>query len=181
MLARRAVRAWDEVAPAGALLRTLLDEADAIMSARAFNGGPPCFVRPMLAVARDATGLPRGLYERSGDELVRMAEFDGRAMRACTNQEGLSHAPAALFLVADLAAAATTRGARGYREAAQHAGAAVGHAWLVATSLGLGGTAAGGVLAAGLREAAGLKVLRRACPLLAFHVGWPARSAAVGA
>ena len=83
----------------------------------------PCSRSPVTP-CRPAARAVRAL----GDELVRMAEFDGRAMRACTNQEGLSHAPAAPFVA--IAAAATTRGARGYREAAQHAGA-VGHAWLV--------------------------------------------------
>jgi len=180
LLARRAVRAWDERAPSGPLLRALLAEVSGFLLARVAAGAPPCFVRPVLAVARAGEGVEPGLYEHETGELVRLADFDLAAMRACTNQEGLALSPAALFLVADLAAAVAARGARGYREAAQHAGAAVGHAWLVATGAGLGGTAAGGVLAGGLRAVAGFDPRRR-CPLLAFHVGWPARSAAVEA
>jgi SagB-type dehydrogenase family enzyme len=177
---RRAVRAWSDRPLADGMLLALAREAQRFVSARVASGSPPSFVRTLLAVARDAERLPRGLYELDGTVLVRIGELDAAGMRACTNQEGLALSPAAFFVVADLATAVSARGARAYREAAQHAGAAVGQLWLVATRLGLGGTAAGGVLAGGLRAAAGLDP-HRACPLLAFHFGWPARSAAVGA
>ena len=64
------------------------------------------------------------------------------------------------------------RGLRGYRELAQQAGVAVGVVWLAATALGLVGTAAGGVIAAGLRESAAMDGYHE-CPLLAFPLGHP--------
>jgi SagB-type dehydrogenase family enzyme len=181
VLGRRAVRAWSAAPLSGEIVRQLVAEVDAYLGARVASGAPPCFVRPVLGLARDAGSVVRGLYElSSGSELARIGDFGLAAMRACTNQEGLALSPAVIIMVANLAAAVEQRGARGYREAVQHAGAAIGHAWLVATGAGLGGTAAGGVLIGGLRAVAGFDPRQR-CPLLAFHFGWPSRSAEVSA
>lgn len=181
VLSRRAVRRWASASPSGELLAKLTVEVAAFLEHRVAHGAPPCFVRPVLGVARDLPGLSRGLYELGdADELVQIGNFDQDALRACTNQEALAGSPAILVAVADLATAIDVRGARGYREAVQHAGAAVGHAWLVATGEGLGGTAAGAVLVGGLRAAARLDP-RRSCPLLAFHFGLPLRGVELGA
>ena len=46
----------------------------------------------------------------------------------------------------------------------------IGHVWLAATSLGLSGSAAGGVIPSGLHAAAGMDGFNE-CPLLAFPFG----------
>lgn len=166
---RRAIRHWDERPLDVADLGDLLGQVKRAITSR--PGSPPCFVRPLLALARAANGLEPGLY----DGLRQVGGFDSLAMRSCINQDGLGASPAAIFFLADLDAAVRARGVRGYREAVQHAGVGAGHAWLVATSLGLAGTAAGGVLAAGIREATGIATMN-GCALLAFHFGWPKRS-----
>lgn len=181
VLSRRAVRSWASSPPSGELLAKITLEVAAFLAHRVARGAPPCFVRPVLGVARQTPDLARGLYELGeAGELVHIGDFDQNALRACTNQEALASSPAILVAVADLATAIEVRGARGYREAVQHAGAAVGHAWLVATGEGLGGTAAGAVLVGGLRAAARFDP-RRSCPLLAFHFGLPLRGGELGA
>ena len=75
-------------------------------------------------------------------------------------------------MVANLDEQLAWRGARGYREAALHGGAAVAAAWLAATAHGLVGSAAGGVIASAFREACGMDGYVE-CPLLAFHFGSP--------
>ena len=76
-------------------------------------------------------------------------------------------------MIADLDAALTRRGARGYREASLDAGAAMGAVWLAATAHGLTGSLAGGAVASGFREICGMDGYVE-CPLLGFHFGWPA-------
>jgi hypothetical protein len=172
---RRAVRAYGSRALDACILTAIAFEAQAVLTARVLGGAAPSFVRCVLAVAHRAEALVPGLYDIGPNGLERRSGFGPADMRAISNQASLGGAPAALIAIADLTAALEARGARGYRESAQHAGAAIGHAWLVATGYGLVGTAAGGVLAQGLRDVAHLEPLD-ACPLLAFHFGHPLRS-----
>jgi SagB-type dehydrogenase family enzyme len=177
--ARRAIRAYGSRALDARILTAVACEAEAVLAARVRAGAAPSFVRCVLAVAHRAEWLAPGLYDIGSNGLERLSGFGPIDMRAISNQASLGGAPAALIALADLTAALETRGARGYRESAQHAGAAIGHAWLVATSYGLVGTAAGGVLTQGLRDAAHLEPFD-ACPLLAFHFGHPLPFAQAG-
>jgi SagB-type dehydrogenase family enzyme len=179
---RRAVREYRAEAVDGSLASDLALEAALFLRERVAGGAAACFVRPRLAVARPAADLESGLYEVDVDagRIVWRGQFSPQAMRRANNQHSLGEAPCALFFVGDFAAAIDAHGARGYRVMAQHAGAAAGHSWLHATALGLGGTAAGGVIVGGLREAAPLEVYRE-CPLLAFHFGLPAEGMFLGA
>jgi SagB-type dehydrogenase family enzyme len=177
---RRAVRAYGNGALDARVLTAVALDAHAVLAARVLAGAAPCFVRCVLAVARPAMALDPGLYDVTDAGLTWRSTFSVADMHAISNQASLGAAPAALIALADLPAALEARGARGYRESAQHAGAAIGRAWLAATSYGLVGTAAGGVIAGGLRTVAGIEPFE-ACPLLAFHFGLPAESAKPGA
>lgn len=171
---RRAVREFSTRPVGGVLLRDLMVVAANALRTRENAGAARCFVRPVLAIGRGAHDLPPGLYEMnpSDGRLGRRASFSADLMAQCVNQDTLAASPAALVMIGDLDAALTERGVRGYRELAQHAGAAVGQAWLAATAHGLVGTAAGGVIAAGFRRAAGMDGFRE-CPLLGLHLGHP--------
>ncbi len=170
---RRATRVFSPAPPSDAVLRAVFAAAEEVVDARRAAGCAPSFVRPLLLVDAAGPDLPPGVYERRGRELVSRAAFGPEAALECTLQRGLATAPAHLVIVADLRAALAQRLARGYCEQAVHAGAAVGAAWLAATAHGLVGTAAGGVIADGLRLVAGLDGFNE-CPLLGFHAGLPA-------
>jgi hypothetical protein len=172
---RRAIRSYARQPVPFVLARELSILASQFLRERVVLGAPACQARCMLAIARGDSELPSGLYELDAErgELVRRADFDQAALQETTNQQTLGDSPAALIVLGDLEAAGTAHGARGYRNLVQHAGAAVGRAWLAATGYGLGGTAAGGVIAGGLRAVTELDPYRE-CPLLAFHFGTPA-------
>jgi SagB-type dehydrogenase family enzyme len=173
---RRAVREYASLPVSREALETIMRAAVVLSDWRSRCGSSPCFVRPVLAVARGTSALSAGLYELDGDgALVRRSDFNPEMMRECFNQSTFGDAPAAVFTVGDLGQALCERGSRGYREMSQHSGSIVGYVWLAATALGLAGTAAGGVIPAGLRIAAGMDGFRE-CPLLAFPFGFAATS-----
>ncbi|MGW7133422.1 nitroreductase family protein [Streptomyces bobili] len=174
-LARRAVRNFAPAPPSGTALRTLVSAADRAIWARERAGADAALLRPWLLLSQDTEGLPSGVYASTPDGLLRRAEFSPSLARECTIQLGLAAAPSALVMVADLRTALTRRLVRGYCDQALYAGTGVAAAWLTATALGLVGTAAGGVIAHGLRCAAGLDGFNE-CPMLAFHVGLPTSS-----
>jgi SagB-type dehydrogenase family enzyme len=178
LLKRRAVRNYaDASGISGLALREIFGAAAAALAARVAAGSPPCYVRPVLAVARSAD-WERGIYEidESGG-VRRRADFSPEAMDATVIQRSMGRAPAALFVIANLDAALRDRGIRGYLESAQHAGAAVGAAWLAVANRELGGSAAGGIVTAGLKQACGIDGFHE-CPLLGFFFGQPATPAA---
>lgn len=173
---RRAVRKYSRMPPPRELLEAVITVASAICANREAAGAAPGLVRPVLTVSNDSPELLSGIYEfNSGlpSRIVRRAAFDGVQARECVNQLGLARSPASLVLVGDLHTALVRRSARGYDEVAVAAGAAVGMAWLAACSYGLVGTAAGGVIAHGFREAATMDGFNE-CPLLALYFGLPA-------
>ncbi len=178
LLARRAVREYAPAPVPADALREVAAAASDALARRLAAGAPACFARPVLAVAVGAEGLAAGLYraDLTTGDWRRCGDFSPALADECSNQRSLAAAPATLFLIGDLRAALTERGCRGYSELAVHAGAAVGEAWLRATSLGLVGTAAGGVIAGGLRRAAGMDGFNE-CPLLALHLGRPSPGA----
>lgn len=174
--ARRSVRDYARTPIAAEVLRLVTIAANEALSRRRDAAAPDCFLRPVLGVALSVDGLPAGLYEfdsRTGG-LQRRGDFSPALAAACSNQESLAAAPATLYMIGNLRSAIRQRGTRGYVELALFAGSTVGEAWLRATSLGLVGVAAGGVIAAGLRTAVGMDGFHE-CPLLALHLGQPAR------
>jgi SagB-type dehydrogenase family enzyme len=174
LLARRAVREFAEEPIAANVVEQVAASASDAIARRLAAGAPPCFVRPLLAIALATGSLPRGTYDTNPatGELHRRGDFSPALSEECSNQLTLASAPVTLFVVGNIRSALTERGGKGYSELAVHAGASVGEAWLRATSLGLIGTAAGGVVLGGLRLAAGLDGFHE-CPLLALHLGLP--------
>jgi len=149
--------------------------AHSVPAMREAVGAPPGLVRMVLLVPDALPALPAAIYEFAPDRpvpFVRRGEFDHQQADECINQLGLARSPVSLVAVADLRSALTRRMHRGYAEAAVAAGALIGMAWLAACSYGLVGTAAGGVIAHGLREAAGMDGFNE-CPMLALHLGRP--------
>lgn len=142
-------------------------------------GAPPSNIRLLLGVAKADLSLQAGLYELIDGQLLRLSPFDGVAMSKCFNQRSFADAAAALFTVVNLEDALRSQGIRGYAEACQHSGNMVGTSWLAATALGLVGSAAGGVIADGLREVAGLDGFSE-CPLLGFPMGYPSEMPPAG-
>jgi hypothetical protein len=174
LLSRRAMRDYRCLGIPGPILQALAAITAQLLENRLAATGRRCCVQPLLAVAQAVPPLEPGLYEIaiSSGALRKRAPFSPARMRDCTNQEALAMSPAAFFMVGDLSAAVESCGPRGYRMLVQHAGAAVGQAWLAATAFGLGGSAAGGIIAGGLQRAAAIDGYRE-CPLLAFHMGYP--------
>jgi SagB-type dehydrogenase family enzyme len=174
LLARQAVREFVSAPIATDILEHVTTSARDALTRRLAAGAPSCFVRPVLAVAVATDALPAGVYEADSatGNMHRRGDFSPSLSEECSNQRTLAAAPVTLFMIGDLRSALTERGGRGYFELAHYAGAAIGEAWLRATSLGLVGTAAGGVIAGGLRRAAGMDGFHE-CPLLAFHFGRP--------
>jgi hypothetical protein len=169
---RRAVREFAEIPIQSSVLKFIVSGSLCALARRVATGGPACFVRPFVAVARGDSDLPSGIYEvdsTTGTYLPRGA-FNNSLAEECTNQRTLAAAPATLFMIGNLRSALTERGTRGYAELALYAGAAIGEAWLAATSKKVVGTAGGGVIAAGLRRAAGMDGFHE-CPFLALHLG----------
>ena len=175
ILGRRARRSFADSAVPRHLLEQLMATAHLASLRRLSAGAPECFVIPVLAVALGSDDLPTGLYRAApgGGRLERRGPFDRAVSEQCSNQRALAAAPVTIFAIGDLGMSVTTRGARGYAELAVHAGSLVGETWLAATRLGLVGTAAGGVIAGGLRAAAGMDGFTE-CPTLALHLGYPA-------
>lgn len=175
LFARRAVREYGP-APIGlAALRRLIHHGLRFLQDRAIRGADTAvFIRPLLAVARGENSIDQGLYEFdiATNGLVRIAPFSPQAMAGAVNQDSFAASPCAVFAVGNLRAALALRGVRGYRELVQDAGSLVGHLWLEATALGLVGSAAGGVISAGLHTSGGLNGFDQ-CPLLGFHFGRP--------
>ena len=171
LVARRAAREFGLAPVAEGMPEQLAASAGDALDRRVAAGAPPCFVRPVLALAVATEALPAGVYEVDRG-LRRRGAFSPSLSEECSNQESLAAAPVTLFMVGDLRSALTARGTRGYAELAVHAGAAIGQAWLHATAVGLIGTAAGGVIAGGLRRAAGMDGFAE-CPVLALHLGPP--------
>lgn len=169
---RRAVRDYAPLPVARAAASGVLAAAEAMLAGRGGGCATTRFVRPVLGIARAASGEASGLFARDEGRLVRFGDFDPARSAACSNQLSLGAAPATVFTTVDLRRALTEHGARGYVEVAIDAGAAIGAAWLEAVARGLAGTAAGGVVAMGLREAAGMDGFNQ-CPLLALHFGHP--------
>lgn len=168
---RRAVREFSSRPVSEAHLILLVQTAIASAQVRVERGAPPCFVRPVLAVARGNDNLEPGVYELDPNKRLRKrANFDETWMQCCFNQKTFGTARAAIFTIADLGQALQVRGLRGYQEACQHSGSMIGTVWLAASSLGIVGSAAGGVLADGLREVANVDGFQE-CPLLAFPMG----------
>jgi SagB-type dehydrogenase family enzyme len=182
LLSRRAVRHFTGAAVRREVAEGLLALSAQVLRDRVAAGAAACFARPVLAIAQGDAELPAGFYELEsvGEGLIRRADFSGDAMQNCNNQRSLGDSPAAIWLLGDLAAASAAHGVRGYRTLAQHAGSAIAAAWLAAVGYGLGGTAAGGAIVGGLREAAHIDPYRE-CPLLGFHFGVPAFASEVAA
>jgi Nitroreductase family len=175
ILARRSVRAFSPVPVSHADLEQVTAAMAAVRAHRAAAGAPRTSARPLLAVARGTDALPAGVYEvdpRTGAIGRRRGAFGPAEARACTNQSALAEAPASVVVVGNLRDALTARGARGYGELGIACGAQAGAGWLRATSLGLVGTLAGGVVAEGLRVTAGANGFDE-CPMPALHLGHP--------
>jgi SagB-type dehydrogenase family enzyme len=168
---RRAVREYSDRPVGRAALELLMLAATEFARRRIHRGAPPCWVRPVLGIANGQGEISAGLYEANSKRgLLKRADFGPALMRECFNQTSFGNAPAAIFTVGDLGGALSERGVCGYRELSQHAGSMIGHVWLAATSLGLSGSAAGGVIPSGLHAAAGMDGFNE-CPLLAFPFG----------
>jgi SagB-type dehydrogenase family enzyme len=178
---RRAIRQFRPAGVPSDALRRVIAGALAARSRRVAAGAPACFVRPVIGVGVAGDGVGAGLYEVDPTTvaLSKRGEFGPEQAYACTNQASLALAPITVFMIGDLPRAVGRRGLRGYAELAVHAGAMAGEAWLTATATGLVGTAAGGVVAGGLRAAAGMDGFRE-CPLLALHLGLPRRPESEG-
>jgi SagB-type dehydrogenase family enzyme len=177
---RRAVRQYSSMPPPREAIEAVMRLAHVISARRRAAGATPSLVRPVLAVPTASAELPSGVYEFDPDgpiSIVRRSSFDSAHARECINQLGLARSPASFVLVGDLRTSLTRRMSRGYSDIAVAAGASVGMAWLAACSYGLVGTAAGGVIADGFREATGMDGFNE-CPLLALHVGLPMPSLA---
>jgi SagB-type dehydrogenase family enzyme len=175
LLSRRAVRLYSSTPPAHETLREIMTIAEAVSEMRDAAGAAPSFVRTVLLVPHPLTNLAAGVYEFAPGQpvpMVRRSGFDPNGAGDCINQLGLARSPVSLVAVADLRRALTRRMSRGYSEVAIAAGAAIGTAWQAACSYGLVGTAAGGVIAHGLREAAAMDGFNE-CPMLALHLGLP--------
>jgi hypothetical protein len=173
LLSRRAIRDYRSLDIPGPVLQALTAITAQMLENRLAATGRRCSVQPLLAVAQASPPLEPGLYDMamSSGAFHKRAAFSSERMRDCTNQEALAMSPAALFMVGDISAAVESCGPRGYRMLVQHAGAAVGQAWLAATAFGLVGSAAGGIIAGGLQRAAAIDGYRE-CPLVAFHMGY---------
>lgn len=175
LLARRAIREFGPTSPSADVLDAVAGAASDAVGRRLAAGGPPCFVRAVVALAAATDGFKPGVYDvdRESSRMTWRGEFSPAIAEQCSNQETLAAAPATLLMIGDMRCALTERGSRGYAELALHAGAAIGEAWLRATALDCVGTAAGGVIWGGLRRAAGMDGFHE-CPLLALHLGQPA-------
>jgi SagB-type dehydrogenase family enzyme len=172
LFTRRALREWSTAPVDENLILDLLQRADAMLQQRRAAGASRSHVRAIAVVARGNAGI----YELDGDALRFRAPIDDAQYKRCVNQISLGRSSASIVTIANLDTALAQRGARGYREAAIDAGAAIGAAWLAATAHGLTGSAAGGTVASGFRETCGMDGYVE-CPLLAFHFGWPAGGA----
>jgi SagB-type dehydrogenase family enzyme len=177
LLSRRSIRDWAPTPVDADLVLELMLRADAMLRHRRAAGAGDCFVRPVAVLARGTDSFAAGLYELDGDRLRFRAPVDARQYAACVNQLSFSRSPASIVMIADLDATLARRGARGYREAALDAGAAIGTVWLAATAHGLAGSAAGGAVTSGFRAICGMDGYVE-CPLLGFHFGWPAGASA---
>ena len=142
----------------------------------------PCAAGPRRGRRRRCPSAGLSGSDPAAGGLRRRGAFSPSLSVECSNQESLAAAPVSLFMIGDLRSALTERGSRAYSELAVHAGAAIGHAWLWATSVGMVGTAAGGVISGGLRRAAGMDGFNE-CPLLALNLGTTAgrENVAIGA
>jgi hypothetical protein len=170
-MARRAIREYASTPIKPSDLEAVLDAATSISEARLRHGSPPLFVGSKVAIAMGDSQLIPGVYEKNkANVLARTADFGRADMLDCFNQNSFGKCAGAMFTIADLGCSLAQRGMRGYREMAQHAGSIIGFAWLVSTSLGLVGSAAGGVIPAGLRRTIGADGFRE-CPLLALPFG----------
>jgi SagB-type dehydrogenase family enzyme len=170
---RRATREFSSKPPAGEVLEAITLIAFQGSVAREAAGAPQDLVRPLMSAPTDVGNLEAGLYELDplGRELLwRRASLDRGQFQECINQHSLGQSAASLVAVSNLRTALTVRGSRGYAETAISAGALIGTAWLAATSYGLMGTAAGGVITSGFRECGRLDGFNE-CPILAFHFG----------
>jgi hypothetical protein len=170
---RRATREFSSAPPAREVLEAIAFIAIQGCVAREASGATQDLVRPLMSVPSDLANLEAGLYELDplGRELLlRRASLNRGQFQECINQHSLGQASASLVAVGDLRTALTTRRAHGYAETAVSAGALIGMAWLAATSYGLVGTAAGGVITSGFHECGQLDGFNE-CPILAFHFG----------
>ena len=174
LLGRHAVREYQEAPVPAARLREVVALAIDAVRERVAAGAAPLHLVPWVAVRIGSDELPAGLYEAGpgGELTLRRAGLTAQDTQRLNSQDNLAIAPVSIFMAVDLDHALATRGARGYREACEMAGAAVGRAWLAAVSLGLGGCAGGGVIPSGLRDLADLDGFTR-CPMLSFHLGLP--------
>jgi SagB-type dehydrogenase family enzyme len=178
---RRSVRRWLREPVPGAELHQVAALALEGMRRRLARGGPPCFVRPVLAVARGDAALPEGLYDlaEDGSALRRRCAFDVPMMKSIMFQSALAKAPAAVIFVGDLDRALAERGLRGYREMAQYAGTGAGLGWIAAASHGIGAVTAGGLMTVALRRVAGVDGYTE-CPILTLNLGVPRPPPGVG-
>jgi nitroreductase len=174
ILHRRSVREYLEQPMPRGVLEKIMRAAHNALLIRARRGGPPCFVRPVLGVAKMSCELPTGLYELENNELKLRAGFDQERLRDCVSQAALGEAAALVVGVGDLGVALAERGERGYRELAQYSGVAIGAASLTAAAHGMGGCIAGGIIPAGLDGSAGMNGFND-CPLLGCTLGAPRR------
>ncbi len=172
ILRRRSLREYVSTPIDRTVLEQMMSAAQDILWRRVENGGPPCFVKPVLGVSRGSADLPAGIYElSSAGVLNRRSAFGPELMEDCLSQKALGECSVAMFAVGDLGLALLKRGPRGYREMLQHSGAAIGLTSLVSTSHLVGNCIAGGVIPAGLNRAAGMDGFRE-CPLLGCMFGY---------
>lgn len=177
MMTRRACRDYGRAVVTTDDVIAVLDAAYDMLDRRRAAGAARSIIRPVVGFRVATDTIPAGLYEfdRASPSLRRCGDFDQRIAVECSNQRSLAAAPVSILFIANLREAIDARGARGYSELAVAAGAASGAAWLRLTALGMVGTAAGGVIAGGLRDAAGFDGFHD-CPLLAVHFGLPVES-----
>lgn len=171
ILRRRSLREYATTPINRTVLEQMMSAAQDMLWRRVENGGPPCFVKPVLCVSRGNADLPPGVYELSEGALSRRSAFSPELMGDCLSQKALGDCSVAMFAVGDLGRALAERGPRGYRESVQNSGATIGLASLVATSHLVGSCIAGGVIPAGLNGAAGMDGFRE-CPLLGCTFGY---------
>ena len=182
MLSRHAVRNYAEMPIPAAELRRFVMLAAGVNDHRLDAGAAPPVIRLWLAVRLGDSELPAGLFEGSLErpgELTRRASLSLEDMHACTSQASLAAAPATFFLVGNLGQHLVDRGARGYRELLQQAGAVAARVWLAAEAIGIGACAGGGLMPIGIRELAGLDGFMD-CPLFSIHLGYPKVGVASG-